>query len=57
MSSRIPEIEPYANVVTQVDSPEEVAAELLIAVQERFDPTATKARRPAGESLSWDNRE
>lgn len=54
VSNRIPEIEPYAHVVTQVDSPAEMASALQTAVQERFDSAKTKARRAVGESLSWD---
>lgn len=55
VSTRIPEIEPYADVVNVVDSPAEMADALKSAVFERFDKVKTGERRAVGESLSWDS--
>ncbi len=54
VSNRIPEVEPYAEVVDIVDTPEAMAQALDRAVKERIEPESLARRRTVGESLSWD---
>ncbi len=54
VSNRIPEVEPYGEVVHVVDTPDEMASALDRAVRERTDPVLLERRRSLGESLSWD---
>ncbi len=54
VSNRLPEVEPYGNVVHVVDSPEEMAEALDRAIGERHDEETASARRSVGDSLSWE---
>ena len=54
VSNRLPEVEPYGDVVHIADSPTEMAAALDRAIAERTDPSLLARRKELGESLSWD---
>lgn len=52
-SNRLPEVEPYGEVVYISDSPGGMAEDLDRAVEERRDEAKCLRRRKVGESLSW----